>query len=91
MHIDERIRIVSTVGDLQVPKKYRGRMVMVYDAGSRRNEPVDCAVGSLAALKISLDHYGLNLEELSEKVAYPESTTTVENDFLEAGRRLRVN
>lgn len=76
--------------EYKIPKKHRGKMMMVYDAGSRRNEPVDCAVGSLAALKISIEHYGLNLEALAEKVEYPERNTSYKNSFLEAAAKLRA-
>ena len=63
-------------------------MVMVYDAGSRRNEPIDCASGSLCALKISIEHYGLNLEALAEKIIHPERNTTIKNNFLDVAKRL---
>lgn len=74
--------------EVKVPKKHRGRMVMVYDAGSRRNEPIDCASGSLCALKISIEHYGLNLEALAEKIIHPERNTTIKNNFLDVAKRL---
>jgi len=74
--------------EVKVPKKHRGRMVMVYDAGSRRNEPIDCASGSLCAYKISVEHYGLNLEIVAEQLEYPERNTTVKNNFLDVAKRL---
>jgi len=76
--------------EVKVPKKHKGRMVMVYDAGSRRNEPIDCASGTLCALKISEEHYGLDLQSLAEKVEFPERNTTVQNSFADAAKRLRV-
>ena len=72
----------------KVLKKTVRGLIMVYDACSRRNEPVDCAVLVLACLKISVEHYGLNLITLSEKVAFPERDVTVKNNFLDLARRL---
>lgn len=76
--------------EYKVPTKHRGRMIMAYTAGSRRNEPIDCASGSLCALRISEEQYGLNLESLAEKIEHPERNTTVQNNFLSAAKRLRV-
>lgn len=77
--------------EYKVPKKYQGRMIMVYDAGSRRNEPVDCMVGILAATKISIENYGLNLELLAAKVEYPERDAPHENALEDIAALLRVN
>ncbi len=74
--------------EVKIPKKHRGKMVMVYDAGSRRNEAIDCASGTLCALKISIEHYGLNLDIVAEKLEYPERNTTVRNNFLDVAKRL---
>ena len=74
--------------EVKIPKKTARGMVMVYDAGSRRNEVIDCAVLALAAYKISVDHYMLNLEVLAEKVEYPERNTTIKNSFLDIAKRL---
>ena len=72
----------------KIPKKTQRGMIMVYDAGSRRNEPVDCSVLTLACLKISIEHYGLNLITLSEKVEFPDRNPTMKNNFLDVARRL---
>ena len=77
--------------EYKVLKKSRGKLMMVYDAGSRRNEPIDCAVGSYAAFKICINEYYLNLESLAEKVAYPERITSSKASFMDAAKKLRVN
>ncbi len=74
--------------EVKIPKKTSRGMVMVYDAGSRRNEAIDCAVLALSAYKISIDHYGLNLSMLAEKVEHPERNTKVKNSFLDVAKRL---
>jgi phage terminase large subunit GpA-like protein len=75
----------------KVPKKHRGRMIMAYDAGERRNEAIDCASGSLCAFKISVEHYGLNLDILAQKAEFPERNATQENSFLNIAKKLKVN
>lgn len=40
-------------------------MRWVYDNQKRRNEPIDCFVGSLAALRLSENYFGLSLTELA--------------------------
>lgn len=74
--------------ETKVPKKTSRGMKMVYDAGSRRNETIDCAVLSLAAFKISIDNHMLNLQLLSDKVAHPERTPKLVNDFRDISKRL---
>lgn len=77
--------------EVRVPKRHNGKTIMVYDAGERRNEMIDCEVGCLAAYKISVDIYGLNLDDLAEKVENPKLRTTTENLFMSAAKKLRVN
>lgn len=74
----------------RIPKRVSGKTIMVYDAGGRRNEMIDCEVGCLAAMKISVENYGVNLDELSQKAQNPKLRTTMENSLLEAARKLRV-
>jgi phage terminase large subunit GpA-like protein len=42
----------------------RGKRIYVWEAGGRRNEGLDCAVYALAALRISQQRFGLDLELL---------------------------
>ncbi|MEN5225541.1 terminase gpA endonuclease subunit [Pseudomonas asiatica] len=45
----------------------KGRRVMRWDAGGRRNEALDCAVYALAALRISQQRFGLDLDLLASQ------------------------
>ena len=47
----------------RVPKWKQGVKQYIWDAGGRRNEPWDCSLYSLAAIRIAQQHMGLNLEE----------------------------
>lgn len=44
-----------------------GRRISVWDAGGRRNEPWDCSVYSLAAIRLLQQHFGLSLETFDPK------------------------
>ncbi|MNP50375.1 Phage terminase large subunit [compost metagenome] len=46
----------------------KGARVMRWDAGGRRNEALDCAVYALAALRISQQRFGLDLDLLAEQL-----------------------
>lgn len=75
----------------KVRKKHRGKWVLVYDNKDRRNESLDCEVGCLAALAISQQHYGVNLEQLNFKKESPQLRDTIDNDFLSAADALRLD
>lgn len=49
----------------RIEKLHRGRKRFIYDAKGRRNEALDCFVGSLAAFQVSKQHFGLNMEVLA--------------------------
>lgn len=49
----------------KVTKIEKGRRVARWDAGGRRNEALDCFVYALAALRISQQRFGLDLEALA--------------------------
>ena len=51
--------------ETKILKKHQGKMRWVYDNQKRRNEPIDCFVGSLAALRLSENYFGLSLTELA--------------------------
>lgn len=46
----------------------RGRRVLRWDASKRRNEALDCFVYALAALRISQEKFGLDLELLAKQL-----------------------
>lgn len=46
----------------RVPKWAGGKKIYLWDAKGRRQEPWDCSVYSLAAIRILQQHFGLNLE-----------------------------
>ncbi|WP_095148157.1 phage terminase large subunit family protein [Pseudomonas sp. Irchel s3a18] len=46
----------------------KGRRVMRWDASKRRNEALDCAVYALAALRISQQRFGLDLDLLAKQL-----------------------
>ncbi len=62
-------------------KKYKGRMRWIYDNNGKRNEAIDCFVGTLAALRLSEDYFGLDLSVL----ANPE---IVQASFSDAAKKL---
>lgn len=45
----------------------KGQRVMRWDSGGRRNEALDCAVYALAALRISQQRFGLDLDLLASQ------------------------
>jgi phage terminase large subunit GpA-like protein len=67
--------------ETKVLKKYKNRMRWIYDNNGKRNEAIDCFVGTLAALRLSEDYFGLDLSEL----ANPEAKQV---SFLEAAQKL---
>lgn len=54
----------------------KGQRVYRWDAGGRRNEALDCFVYALAALRISQQRFGLDLEALAAEL--PSETTTTD-------------
>lgn len=53
----------------RVSKIVKGRRVIVWDAGGRRNEPFDLEVYNLAAVRILQQHFGINLNNYSVQEA----------------------
>ena len=45
----------------------KGKRVLRWDAGGKRNEALDCFVLAVAALRISQQRFGLDLEALAVK------------------------
>lgn len=62
----------------------KGRRVLRWDASKKRNEALDCFVYALAALRISQEKFGLDLELLAMEAQYvPESGTWEVPDAVE--------
>lgn len=53
----------------RVNKIVKGRRVIVWDAGGRRNEPFDTAVYNLAAIRILQQHFSIDLNQLETQRA----------------------
>lgn len=66
-------QLIAEVKRLQIVK---GKRVYRWDAGGRRNEALDCLVYALAALRISQQRFGLDLDALEQARAkgQPEAT-----------------
>lgn len=69
----------------------KGRRVLRWDASKRRNEALDCFVYALAAVRISRERFGLDLEALSAELnpatrVWEVPTEPVDSD--EAGEKL---
>lgn len=56
----------------------KGKRVLRWDSGGRRNEALDCFVYALAALRISQARFGLDLDALAEQPE-PGGSTAVDN------------
>lgn len=62
----------------------KGRRVLRWDASKKRNEALDCFVYALAALRISQEKFGLDLDLLAMEAQYvPESGTWEVPDAVE--------
>ncbi|MFC0710745.1 phage terminase large subunit family protein [Azorhizophilus paspali] len=57
-------------------KVEKGQRVYRWDAGGRRNEALDCFVYAIAALRISQQRFGLDLDALAAEL--PSETTTTD-------------
>lgn len=53
----------------KVSKIVKGRRVIVWDSGSKRNEPWDLEVYNLAAIRVLQQHFGINLNNYQPKPA----------------------
>ena len=65
---ESEVRQMTT--ETKVPRVVGGIRVYRWEAGGRRNEGLDCFVGALAALRISQQRFGLDLDLLA--VSEPE-------------------
>lgn len=71
---DELKQLTAETKRLKIEK---GQRVYRWDAGGRRNEALDCLVYALAALRISQQRFGLDLDALAS-TPIGETTTTDE-------------
>ncbi|SDS20941.1 Phage terminase, large subunit GpA [Halopseudomonas xinjiangensis] len=87
---DELKQLTAETKRLKIEK---GRRVYRWDAGGRRNEALDCFVYALAALRISQQRYGLDLDALVEAVpaAAAEPTPTPKQAAPAAGSWLQID
>lgn len=72
------------VSEIRKPKKTQRGVIFIYDNEGRRNEALDCFGYALAALQISIERFGLNLEDHINQ-NHEQSTT---KSFSELGRKL---
>ncbi|ELY5938897.1 phage terminase large subunit family protein [Cronobacter malonaticus] len=63
--------------EVLVPKPLNGRVVYRWDNQGRRNETLDCFVYALAALRISISRFQVNLERLSEQQSQPKNSVAM--------------
>ena len=61
------IELQQLTAERKIPKRENGRIVYRWDAGKRRNEALDCFVYALAALRISQEKFGLDLDLLASQ------------------------
>lgn len=75
--ICDETELKQLTAERKVLKIEKGQRVSRWDAGGRRNEALDCYVYALAALRISQQRFGLNLETLIVKAAKPVKAEVV--------------
>ena len=68
--------IKQLTAEVKLAKIERGRRVYRWESGGRRNESLDCLVYALAALRISQQRFGLNLDDGPGPGAPPENDPT---------------
>lgn len=68
--------VKQLVAEIKISKIVAGRRVHRWDAGGRRNEALDCLVGALAALRISQQRFGLDLNILQPEPVQSASPTS---------------
>ncbi len=65
--ICDESEVKQLTSEVKVPKIVNGLRVHRWDAQGRRNEALDCLVGAIAALRISQQRFGLDLDALAEE------------------------
>ncbi|MDH2707724.1 phage terminase large subunit family protein, partial [Citrobacter freundii] len=72
----------------QVEKWVDGRKKIVWDSKKRRNEALDCFVYALAALRISISRWQLNLDSLLASLLEEEGSRTNNKTLADYARAL---
>ncbi|KMK02731.1 hypothetical protein ABW06_25850 [Pluralibacter gergoviae] len=72
----------------QVEKWTDGKRKIVWDSKKRRNEALDCFVYALAALRISISRWQLNLESLLASLLEEEATRKNNKTLADYAREL---
>ncbi|WP_234262268.1 phage terminase large subunit family protein [Klebsiella aerogenes] len=72
--------------EVRVPKLVKGKLVYRWDNQKRRNETLDCLVYALAALRISISRFQIDLELLAAAMAGEGNKKTV--SMADMGRAL---
>ncbi|WP_043309297.1 phage terminase large subunit family protein [Pseudomonas sp. ML96] len=78
--ICDESEVRQLTAETKVPRVVGGTRIFRWEAGGRRNEALDCFVGALAALRISQQRFGLDLDVLAaEPQPGGDSATNSEN------------
>ena len=72
----------------QVEKWVNGERKILWDSKKRRNEALDCFVYALAALRISVSRWQLNLESLLVSMLEDEHTSKPKKTLADYARAL---
>lgn len=78
--ICDQDEVKQLTAEVKVLKVVAGQRVYRWDAKGRRNEALDCFVYALAALRISQQRFGLNLEALACALATPVEGEVIRKD-----------
>lgn len=78
--ICDEAELKQLTAEVKVLKVVAGQRVYRWDAKGRRNEALDCFVYALAALRISQQRFGLNLEALACAAATPVAGEVVRRE-----------
>lgn len=76
--ICDEAELKQLTAESKVPKVVKGQRVYRWDAKGRRNEALDCLVYAIAALRISQQRFGLDLEALACAEARPVAGEVLE-------------
>lgn len=67
------------VAEVLIPKLVNGKVTYRWDNQKRRNEALDCFIYALAALRISILRFQINLEALTEALSGAKTGRTLED------------
>jgi len=60
----------------RIKKVVKGKRVVVWDAGGRRNEPFDTSVYNTGAVRVLQQHFGVDLEDLQYEAPHEDENET---------------